>query len=72
MYKWHFDKPNTELWKTYLAAIPRICKLHIQISNIHMCVVPGPDSQDAVFKRVYASPGLQCKGFKINAFGGIF
>jgi hypothetical protein len=25
-----------------------------------MCVVPGPASQDAVIKRVYASPGLQC------------
>jgi hypothetical protein len=25
-----------------------------------MCVVPGPASQDAVFKGVYASPGLQC------------
>ncbi len=25
-----------------------------------MCAVPGPASQDAVFKRVYASPGLQC------------
>ncbi len=60
MYKWHFDKPNRELLKTHLAAISRICKLHIQISNIHMCVVPGPASQDAVIKRVYASPGLQC------------
>jgi hypothetical protein len=25
-----------------------------------MCVVPRPPSQDPVFKRVYASPGLQC------------
>jgi hypothetical protein len=25
-----------------------------------MCLVPGSASQDAVFKRVYASPGLQC------------
>ncbi len=25
-----------------------------------MCVVPGPASQVAVIKRVYASPGLQC------------
>jgi hypothetical protein len=25
-----------------------------------MCFVPGPDSQDTVFKREYASPGLQC------------
>jgi hypothetical protein len=27
-----------------------IIKLHIQISELHMCVVPGPASQDAVFK----------------------
>ncbi len=25
-----------------------------------MCVVPGPALQDAVFKRVYTSQGLQC------------
>jgi hypothetical protein len=43
-----------------MAVISRICKLHIQISNIHMCVVPGPASQVAVIKRVFASPGLQC------------
>jgi hypothetical protein len=61
MYKWHFDKTIIELRKTHLAAISRICKLHIQISNIHMYVVPGPASQDAVIKRVYASPGLQCE-----------
>jgi hypothetical protein len=60
MYKKHFDKPNIELWKTHLAAKSRNSKLLIQISNIHMCVVPGPASQDAVIKRVYASPGLQC------------
>ncbi len=41
----------------------RISKLLIQISNIHMCVVPGPASQDAVIKRKYASPGLQCSFF---------
>jgi hypothetical protein len=38
------------------------CKLHLQISNIHMCVVPGSASQDAVIKRVYTSLGLQCMG----------
>jgi hypothetical protein len=61
MYKEHFDKPNIELWETHLAAKLRISKLLIPISNIHICVVPGPASQDAVFKRVYASPGLQCE-----------
>jgi hypothetical protein len=33
-----------------------------------MCVVPGPASQDAVFKRVYASPGLQCDGSAVFQF----
>jgi hypothetical protein len=59
LYKWHFDKRNIEVWKTHLSANSRICKLHIQISNVHMCVVPGPTLQDAVIKCVYASPGLQ-------------
>ncbi len=27
-----------------------------------MCVVPGPASQVAVMKRIYALPGLQCRG----------
>jgi hypothetical protein len=67
MYKWHLENPIVELWKTNLSAISRICKLHIQISNVHMCVVPGPASQDAVFKSVYASPGLQCKGGLVGA-----
>ncbi len=37
-----------------------ISKVHIQISELHMCVSPGPTSQDAVFKCTYALPGLQC------------
>ncbi len=49
-----------ELLKAHLSALLGICKLHIQISSVHMCVVPGPASQDAVFKRVYASPSLPC------------
>ncbi len=54
MYKWHFGKPNMEIWKTHPSINSQICKLYIQISNIHMCVVPGPTSQDAVFiRRVY-------------------
>jgi hypothetical protein len=61
MYKWHFGKPNIEIWKTHLSINSQICKLYIQISNIHMCVVPGPASQDAVFKREYASSGLPCR-----------
>ncbi len=60
MYKYHFEKSNMELLKAHLSALLGICKLHIQISSVHMCVVPRPDSQDAVFKRVYASPGLPC------------
>ncbi len=61
MYKCYFDKSNIELWKTHLSAISRICKLHIQISNSHMCVEAGPASQDAVIKSISASPGLQCR-----------
>ncbi len=60
MYKWHFNQPDIELLKTHLSANPRICKLHTQISNVHMCVVPGLASQVAVIKRVYTSPALQC------------
>ncbi len=60
MYKGHLDKPYIELLKTHLSANPRICKLHTQMSNVHMCVVPGPASQVAVIKRVYSLPGLQC------------
>jgi hypothetical protein len=36
-------------------SMPNSDKLHV-----HMCVVSGPDSQDTVFKREYASPSLQC------------
>jgi hypothetical protein len=43
--------PSTNSW---------LSKLYIQISILHMSVVPGPTSQDAVIKRVLASPGLQC------------
>ncbi len=63
MYKYHFDKPYVELLKTHLSTNPRICKLQTQISNVHMCVVPGLASQVAVIKRVYTSPGLQCIQF---------
>ncbi len=34
-----------------------------------MSVVPGPASQDAVFKLVFASPALQCRvggGFRLG------
>jgi hypothetical protein len=31
-----------ELLKAHLSALLGICKLHIQISSVHMCVVPGP------------------------------
>ncbi len=62
MYKWQFGKPNMEIWKTHPSINSQICKLYILISNIHMCVVPGPASQDAVFKREYASSGLPCRG----------
>ncbi len=42
MYKWNFEKPNAELWKTHLSVNPAICELHIQLSSIHICSVPGP------------------------------
>jgi hypothetical protein len=54
----YFDKPNTEIWKTDTF----ICKLYIQISNIHMSVVPGPASQYAVFKSEYALLGFTVQG----------
>ncbi len=38
----------------------RISILLIQTSNVHMGVAPGPASQDAVIKCIYASPGIQC------------
>jgi hypothetical protein len=50
-----------KLLKAHLSALFGICKLHIQISSVHMGVVPGPALQDAVFKRVYASPVLPCE-----------
>ncbi len=59
MHKWYFEKPNIELRKTHLSAIPGICKLHTQISSTHV-LCPWPVSQDAVIKNVYTSPGLQC------------
>jgi hypothetical protein len=31
-----------------------------------MSVVPGPASQDAVFKHVFASPALQCAPLYLN------
>jgi hypothetical protein len=38
--------------KAHLSANSRISKLHIQISSVHMCVVPGHASQDVVIKSV--------------------
>ena len=65
MYKWHFDKPNRELLKTHLAAISKICKLHIQISNIPMCVDPRGGTQKA-FKSLDESPGSNEPGFLVR------
>ncbi len=53
-----------ELAESHPSANWWISKVHIQISELHMCVVPEPASQDAVFKRTYASPGLRCGGCK--------
>jgi hypothetical protein len=44
-----------------LATNSWISKIHIQISKLYVSVVPGPVSQDTVFKLVFASPALQCK-----------
>ncbi len=44
-----------------------IITLHIQIFELHMCIVPGPASQVAVFKRIYALPGLQCIPQRLTA-----
>jgi hypothetical protein len=37
-----------------------------------MCIVPGPASQVVVFKRVYASLGLQCTTYPAHSFYWIF
>ncbi len=42
--------PSTNSWPS---------KLYVQIS-VHMSIVPGPASQNAVIKCELASPGLQC------------
>jgi hypothetical protein len=39
MYQWHFNKPNTQICKTIPSVNSRICKLHTQISNIHIRIV---------------------------------
>ncbi len=60
MYKCYFEKPNIDFQKKHLSTKSRLSIFHIQISNVHMGVAPGPASQDAVLKLKYASPGLQC------------
>ncbi len=55
-----FKKVNIEFGQQHPSSNSWIKKLHIQISILCMSVVPGPASQDAVFKLVYASPALQC------------
>jgi hypothetical protein len=37
-----------------------------------MCVVPGPASQDAVYKGVCASLGLQCRGLNHTLYQVFF
>jgi hypothetical protein len=49
-----------EFGKSYPSTNSWLSKLYIQISILHMSVVPGPASQDIVIKRVLVSPGLQC------------
>ncbi len=51
--KWTINT-NMEFSKQHLSINMWISGLHIQISNIHLCIVPGPVTQDAVYKRVYA------------------
>ncbi len=50
--------PSTNSW---------ISELHIQMSKLFICVVPGPALQDAVFELVFASLGLQCGAGKVWA-----
>ncbi len=54
-------KVNIEFGQQHPSSNSWIKKLHIQISILCLSVVPGPASQDAVFKLVYASPALQCR-----------
>jgi hypothetical protein len=60
-YKCHFGKLNMEFGKSHPSTNSWLRKLYIQISVVHMSIVPGPASQDAVIKRVLASPSLQCR-----------
>jgi hypothetical protein len=60
LYKCHFRKLNIEFGQQHPSPNSWIKKLHIQISILCMSVVPGPASQDAVFKLVYTSLALQC------------
>jgi hypothetical protein len=53
MYKWFFVKPNIELGKSYLSVDSWVSELHIQIFKLHMHIVPGPASQDAVIRCAY-------------------
>ncbi len=62
MYKWCFDNPNMEFRKEHPSTNLWISWLHIQISNIHMRVVPGPVSQDAVYTRLH----ICFAGFKVS------
>ncbi len=55
-----FSKPNMEFGKSHPSINSWVSKLQIQISVLQMSVVPGPDSQDTVIKRVIASLGLPC------------
>ncbi len=48
-------------WKATSIIKSWISKLQIQISKLYMSVVPGPASQDAVFKLVLAPLALQCE-----------
>jgi hypothetical protein len=53
-------KVNIEFGQQHPSSNSWIKKLHIKISILCISVVPGPASQGAVFKLVYASPALQC------------
>jgi hypothetical protein len=41
MYKLSFVKPIMEFGKSYPSTDSWVSKLHRQIFNLHMCVVPG-------------------------------
>ncbi len=60
MYKWWFDNPDMEFRKEHPSTNSWISWLQIQISKIHMRVVPGPVSQGSLHTLICFA------GFKVS------